>query len=82
MDFDQIRQKLQNYLEIADEKKIEAFYIIMENEINEANIEYSDALKDSLDKQYNSFKYGTSLTVSAEDSKKRIANILNKRKKP
>lgn len=79
MDNDQIRQKLQNYFEIADERKIQAFYIMMENEINEANSEYSDTLKDSLDKQYGSFKNGSSSTVPAENSKKRIENILNKR---
>lgn len=37
-----IRQKLHNYLEIADDKKLEAIYTIMENEIEESSITYTD----------------------------------------
>ena len=73
-----IRQYLQNYLEIADEKKVKAIYIMMESEIKEANIEYSDELKNSLDEQYESYKNGTATMISAKDSKKRIGKILGK----
>ena len=73
-----IRQYLQNYLEIADEKKVKAIYIMMESEIKEANIEYSDELKNSLDEQYASYKNGTAKMISADDSKKRIGKILGK----
>ena len=73
-----IRQYLQNYLEIADEKKVKAIYIMMESEIKEANIEYSEELKNSLDEQYASYKNGTAKMISADDSKKRINKILGK----
>ncbi|MEO6894109.1 MAG: hypothetical protein ABI136_03680 [Ginsengibacter sp.] len=73
-----IRQHLQNYLEIADEKKVKAIYVMMESEIKNANVEYSDELKESLDNQYASYKNGTTRTVSAADSKKRISKILGK----
>ena len=78
MDTGTIRQQLQNYLEIADEKKVKAIYVMMESEIKDANIEYSDELKKSLDKQYASYKNGTARMVSAADSKKRINKILGK----
>ena len=73
-----IRQYLQNYLEIADEKKVKAIYIMMESEIKEANIEYSEELKNSLDEQYASYKNGTAKMISSDDSRKRIDKILGK----
>ena len=78
MDTGIIRQQLQNYLEIADEKKVKAIYVMMESEIRDANIKYSDELKKSLDKQYASYKNGTARMISAADSKKRINKILGK----
>jgi len=51
---------------------------MMENEIKDTNIEYSDELKKSLDKQYASYKNGTARMISAADSKKRINKILGK----
>ena len=73
-----IRQELQNYLEIADEKKVKEIYAMMESEIKEANIEFSDELKKSLDSQYESYKNGTARMISSADSKKRINKILGK----
>ena len=73
-----LRQQLQNYLEIADEKKVKAIYVMMENEIKEATFEYSDELKKSLDSQFESYKNGTANMISATDSKKRITKILGK----
>lgn len=73
-----IRQELLNYLEIADEKKVKAIYAMMENEIKEANVEYSDELKKSLDIQFASYKNGSARMISATESKKRINKILDK----
>jgi len=73
-----LRQQIQNYLEVADDKKVKAIYIMMESEIKSANIEYSDELKKSLDKQYASYKSGTSRLVSSAESKKRVNAILGK----
>ena len=75
-----IRQQLQNYLEVADDKKVKAIYTMMEDEIKEANIAYSDELKAELDKRYASYKSGKSKIISAKESKKRINNLLNKQK--
>lgn len=76
MDTGTIRQQLQNYLEMADEKKVKAIYVVMESEIKGANIEYSDELKKSLDEQYASYKQATGRMISAAESKKRIDKIL------
>ena len=75
-----IRQQLQNYLEVADDKKVKAIYTMMEDEIKEVNSAYSDELKAELDKRYASYKSGKTRMVSAAESKKRINKILNKQK--
>lgn len=71
------RQRLHNYLELANERKIEAIYTILEEEIEESAVEYSDELKRELDKRYNDLKSGKAKRISAEESKRRIEKIIN-----
>lgn len=71
-----IRQQLHNYLEVADHKKINALYTIVEKEIQEREFEYSDELKNELDKRYAEYKNGTTKMLTASQSKKRIEKIL------
>jgi len=76
-----LRKKLQNYLEVADDKKIKALYAIMEDEIEESVGEYSDEFKKELDRRYAYYKSGGKM-VSAEEVNKQIKQILkNGRKK-
>ena len=75
-----IRQQLQNYLEIADDKKVKALYIMMEDEIKGASIEYGDELKKELDSRYAFYKNGKSKLISATESKRRINKLLSKAK--
>jgi hypothetical protein len=71
-----IRQKLHNYLEVANDKKVKAIYTMMEEEIKETALEYSNEFKAELDKRYASYKNGTAKMISSEESKKRIQKIL------
>ena len=71
-----IRQRLHSYLEVADDKKIKAFYALMKDEIEGSGIEYTDELKMELDKRYSSYKSGQGKMVNAAQSKKRIKKIL------
>ena len=75
-----IRQQLQNYLEVADDKKVKAMYIMMEEDIKEAVVEYSDELKTALDVRYAAYKNGKAKMVTAAESKRRINKLLSKRK--
>lgn len=72
----QIRQRLHNYLEVADDKKIKALYAIMEDNINEASVEYTAEFTKELDKRYADYEAGKQQLVDADESKKRINSIL------
>ena len=76
MDTDIIRQQLHNYLEVADDKKINALYTIIEKDIQENEFEYPDELKNELDKRYAEYKNDSAEMVTASESKKRIEKIL------
>jgi hypothetical protein len=80
-----IRQKLHSYLEVANDKKIKAIYAIMEKEIEESAVDYTEELKNDLDQRYADYKNGKVKVLSATQSKKQIEAILypatTKRKK-
>ena len=76
-----IRQKIHNYLAVANDKKIKAIYAIMEHDIEETAIEYTAEMKKELDNRYTAYKNGTAKLVTAAESKKRIQKILNAARK-
>lgn len=73
-----MRQELQSYLAVAEDKKVKALYTMMEGDIKESAIDYNDELKTELDSLYASCKSGKSKMISAAESKKHINKILNK----
>jgi hypothetical protein len=75
-----IRQQLHSYLEIADDKKVKAFYTLMKEDIEESGVKYTPELKAELDSQYSAYKSGKTKMISSAESKKRIAKILKPRK--
>jgi hypothetical protein len=70
-----IRKKLTDYLKVADEKKIKAIYALVEDEIDQFELEYSDELKVELDNRFSDYnKSGKMITAAA--AKKQIDQIL------
>ena len=76
-----IRQQLHNYLEIADDKKVKAIYTMMENDIKESAVEYTDEFKAELDQRYESYRSGKAKMITAAESKKRVIKILKSKRK-
>ena len=74
-----IRQKLHNYLEIANEKKIKAMYTMMEHDIEESLVEYTDEFKKELDSRLSDYEMGKAKMITAEESNIRISKLLNKK---
>ena len=52
MSTSEIRQKLHNYLEVQDDKKVKALYTIVEEEIEKSKVEYTNDFKKELDRRY------------------------------
>ena len=77
----QIRQRLHNYLEVANDKKLKALYVIMEDDIMDSAIEYTDDIKQELDKRQAAYKAGKEKVITAAESKKRIKALLSKGKR-
>ena len=71
-----MRQKLHSYLEVADDKKVKAFYVMMEENIEDLAVEYTDEFKKELDKRYADYKSGKVKMITAAESKKRIQKII------
>ena len=71
-----IRQKLHNYLEVANDKKVKAMYTMVEEAIAEEGEGYTDEFKAELDRRDAAYKNGTEKTVTAAESKKRIQKLL------
>lgn len=73
----QIRQKLHNYLEIADDKKVKAIYTMMEKEIEQSIVDYTSGLKTELDSRQQSYLEGSVKMLSSRESKRRIKKLLD-----
>ncbi len=76
-----IRQKLHSYLEVADDKKVKAIYAMMQEEIEEASVKYSEEFARELDQRHADYKKGRVKMISAEESHHRIQEILRSGKK-
>ena len=77
MDTTMLKRRLHNYVENAEDKKLKAIYTMLEHEIEEDGVEYTELLKAELKKRVACYKENTASAVSAEESKKRILEILN-----
>ena len=74
-----IRQQLHSYLEVADDKKINAIYTMVEDEIKETIVEYTPEFKAELDSRVNYYLNGGKM-VSPAEMNKRLQALRKKRK--
>ena len=73
-----MRKQLQHYLEVADERKLKAIYVMVEDDIRDVEESYSPELKKELDRRVASYLNGGKL-VSAKEINKRIQAIRKKK---
>ncbi len=71
-----IRQKLHNYLEVAEDTKVKAIYEIMERDIEASSIEYTPELKNELNSRYKDYQNGKAKIVTKSESRKRLRNAI------
>jgi len=77
MDTSTIRQKLQDYIKVADDKKVNAIYTIIESDLNEMHVWWNDEdLIAELDRRSQNLKNGNDKGKSWEDVKKELLNSL------
>ncbi len=74
-----IRQRLHSYLEVADDKKINAIYTMVEDEIKETIVEYSAEFKAELDNRVNYYLSGGKM-VSPSAMNTKLRALRKKRK--
>ncbi len=75
-----IRQKLANYMKVADDKKVKAIYALFEDEIEQDEIKYTEDFKKELDERHAYYKNGGKM-ISAAEANKQINKILQPAKR-
>jgi len=66
-----IKEKLHNYLDIADERKLRAIYVMVEDELRDTSPEYSDDFKAEIDRRVGHYLSGEEM-VTAVDMSRRL----------
>jgi hypothetical protein len=72
-----IREKIHNYLEVADDRKIAAIYTMVEDAIEGQEVSFEEGFVNELDGQFAAYYSGTAPTVTAVESQQRMANLLD-----
>ena len=76
-----IRQKLFDYLQVADDKKVEAIYAILEEEIEANTIDWNDkGFINELDKRTTAYKNGTIIAQSWEEAKAQVLGSIQQQR--
>ena len=71
-----LREKLHYYIDHVEDKKIKAFYTIVESDIENEETIYSPEFKAELDQRQEDYKNGKTKLITAAESKKRIQKLI------
>lgn len=76
-----IREKLVNYLQVADDKKVKAIYTMVEDDINTQANDWDEDFIKELERRSKSFSKETAKTYSWEKAKQAaVKRVKSKRK--
>lgn len=77
-----IREQLYDYIRVADDKKIKAIYMMLEDEIKSETEWYKDtAFVKELDEQYKAWKSGKDKGYTMDEVGEAIERLKDKRRK-
>ena len=76
-----IRKKLVDYLKLADDKKVNAIYTMVEDEINTAENGWDKNFVKEINRRSRDFKKGNSKTYTLEETKKAAIEKLKAKRK-
>jgi len=76
-----IRQKLADYIKVADEEKIKAIYTIVSDEINTQENELDDSFIIELNRRSKSFTNNTAKTYAWEETKQTAVKRTQSKKR-
>ena len=76
-----IREKLVDYLQTANDKKVRAIYTMVEDEIETNANDWDEEFLKELDRRSKSFEDGTAKTYTWEETKKAAIESLKAKKK-
>ena len=80
MTIEAIREKLYDYLKVADDRKITAIYTLLEKDILEHTEWWNDdAFVEELDKEYTAWEDGSEKGYTLEEIESSIAELKSKR---
>ncbi len=79
MTFIALKEKLHEYIEHADEKKVTAIYTLVENEIEDTNFVYDEDTLDMLESRVQEFHDSGHPGYTVEESMEFVKNELKKR---
>lgn len=72
------REKLYDFIRVADDKKIKAIYSLLENEIAETNEWWQDkGVVVELDKRYKNWQAGKDKGYTVEETKAHLMRLKN-----
>ena len=75
-----IRHKLYDYIRLADDKKLNAIYNLLEGEIEETHEWWKDkGFVEELDKRYEALENGSDKGFTVEELKESIGKLRKKR---
>jgi hypothetical protein len=74
-----IREKLVEYIRVADDKKVKAIYVILEDHIEEKNDIWTKEFTDEMNRRSEDYESGKTKAISHEEFLKKADALIKKR---